>query len=195
MPFNKFLSLFLLSTVLLFSRTTVGLNINTEDFEVEGAMDITAFSEYTNGTIFIADANFINTEYDSLFGIGIGAHNSFQGMEGLNLGLGVKYVYIEDFMALPLMIEASYGLPLIDAIPTVSLSATILYAPSALSFDEAENYFEFRAEAGIEVISSVAIYVGYRDIEIEYLPSFSENFNSSFETFNSSFYGGLKMSF
>ena len=195
MPFNKFLSLFLLSTVLLFSRTTVGLNINTEDFEVEGAMDITTFSEYTNGTIFIADANFINTEYDSLFGIGIGAHNSFQGMEGLNLGLGVKYVYIEDFMALPLMIEASYGLPLIDAIPTVSLSATILYAPSALSFDEAENYFEFRAEAGIEVISSVAIYVGYRDIEIEYLPSFSENFNSSFETFNSSFYGGLKMSF
>ena len=195
MPFNKFLSLFLLSTVLLFSRTTVGLNINTEDFEVEGAMDITTFSEYTNGTIFIADANFINTEYDSLFGIGIGAHNSFQGMEGLNLGLGVKYVYIEDFMALPLMIEASYGLPLIDAIPTVSLSATILYAPSALSFDEAENYFEFRAEAGIEVISSVAIYVGYRDIEIEYLPSFSENLNSSFETFNSSFYGGLKMSF
>ncbi len=195
MPFNKLLSLLLLSTVLLFSRTTVGLNINTEDFEVEGAMDITAFSEYTNGTIFIADANFINTEYDSLFGIGIGAHNSFQGMEGLNLGLGVKYVYIEDFMALPLMIEASYGLPLIDAIPTVSLSATILYAPSALSFDEAENYFEFRAEAGIEVISSVAIYVGYRDIEIEYLPSFSENFNSSFETFNSSFYGGLKMSF
>ena len=195
MPFNKFLSLFLLSTVLLFSRTTVGLNINTEDFEVEGAMDITTFSEYTNGTIFIADANFINTEYDSLFGIGIGAHNSFQGMEGLNLGLGVKYVYIEDFMALPLMIEASYGLPLIDAIPTVSLSATILYAPSALSFDEAENYFEFRAEAEIEVISSVAIYVGYRDIEIEYLPSFSENLNSSFETFNSSFYGGLKMSF
>ncbi len=195
MPFNKFLSLFLLSTVLLFSRTTVGLNINTEDFEVEGAMDITAFSEYTNGTIFIADANFINTEYDSLFGIGIGAHNSFQGMEGLNLGLGIRYVYIEDFMALPLMIEASYGIPLIDAIPTVSLSAAMLYAPSALSFDEAENYFEFRVEAGIEVISSVGIYVGYRDIEIEYIDDFSERSSNSFETFNSSFYGGLKMSF
>ncbi len=195
MPFNKFLSLFLLSTVLLFSRTTVGLNINTEDFEVEGAMDITAFSEYTNGTIFIADANFINTEYDSLFGIGIGAHNSFQGMEGLNLGLGIRYVYIEDFMALPLMIKASYGLPLIDAIPTVSLSAAMLYAPSALSFDEAENYFEFRVEAGIEVISSVGIYVGYRDIEIEYIDDFSERSSNSFETFNSSFYGGLKMSF
>ena len=195
MPFNKFLSLLLLSTVLLFSRTTVGLNINTEDFEVEGAMDITAFSEYTNGTIFIADANFINTEYDSLFGIGIGAHNSFQGMEGLSLGLGIKYVYIEDFMALPLMIKASYGLPLTDTIPTVSLSAAMLYAPSALSFDEAKNYFEFRAEAEMEVISSVAVYVGYRDIEIEYLGSFSENLNNSFETFNSSFYGGLKMSF
>jgi len=195
MPFNKFLSLLLLSTVLLFSRTTVGLNINTEDFEVEGAMDITTFSEYTNGTIFIADANFINTEYDSLFGIGLGAYNSFQGMEGLNLGLGVKYIYIEDFMAFPLMVEASYGLPLIDAIPTVSLSAAMLYAPSALSFDEAENYFEFRVEAGIEVISSVGIYIGYRDIEVEYIDDFSERSSDSFETFNSSFYGGLKMSF
>jgi len=195
MPFNKFLSLLLLSTVLLFSRTTVGLNINTEDFEVEGAMDITTFSEYTNGTIFIADANFINTEYDSLFGIGLGANNSFQGMEGLNLGLGIKYIYIEDFMAFPLMVEASYGLPLIDAIPTVSLSAAMLYAPSALSFDEAENYFEFRVEAGIEVISSVGIYIGYRDIEVEYIDDFSERSSNSFETFNSSFYGGLKMSF
>jgi len=195
MPFNKFLSLLLLSTVLLFSRTTVGLNINTEDFEVEGAMDITTFSEYTNGTIFIADANFINTEYDSLFGIGLGAYNSFQGMEGLNLGLGIKYIYIEDFMAFPLMVEASYGLPLIDAIPTVSLSAAMLYAPSALSFDEAENYFEFRVEAGIEVISSVGIYIGYRDIEVEYIDDFSERSSDSFETFNSSFYGGLKMSF
>lgn len=185
----------LLSTVLLFSRSTVGLNVNTEDFELEGAMDITTFSEYTNGTIFIADANFINTEYDTLFGIGLGAHNSFQGMEGLNLGLGIRYVYIEDFMALPLMIEASYGLPLIDAIPSVSLSASMLYAPSALSFDEAENYFEFRLEAGIEVISSVGVYIGYRDIEIEYLDSFSENLDNSYETFNSSFYGGLKMSF
>ncbi|MEA3455598.1 MAG: YfaZ family outer membrane protein [Campylobacterota bacterium] len=195
MPFSKLLSLLLLSTVLLFSRSTVGLNVNTEDFELEGAMDITTFSEYTNGTIFIADANFINTEYDTLFGIGLGAHNSFQGMEGLNLGLGIRYVYIEDFMALPLMIEASYGLPLIDAIPSVSLSASMLYAPSALSFDEAENYFEFRLEAGIEVISSVGVYIGYRDIEIEYLDSFSENLDNSYETFNSSFYGGLKMSF
>ena len=195
MQYSKLLSLLLLSTVLLFSRTTVGLNINTEDFELEGAMDIAAFSEYTNGTMFIADANFINTKHDSLFGIGIGAHNSFEGMEGLSLGLGVRYVYLEDFMALPLMLEASYGLPLIDTIPTVSLSAAILYAPSALSFDEAENYFEFRLEAEMEVISSVAVYVGYRDIETEYLGSFSENLNSSSETYSSSFYGGLKMSF
>jgi len=195
MPFNKLLLLFFLSTVLLFSRTTVGLNINTEDFEVEGAMDITTFSEYVNGTMFIVDANFINTEYDSLFGVGIGAHNSFQGMEGLSLGLGIKYVYIEDFMALPLKAEASYGFLVTDNIPTVSLSAALLYAPSALSFDEAKNYFEFRAEAEIEVISSVAVYVGYRDIEIEYLDSFSESLNNSFETFNSSFYGGLKISF
>ncbi len=195
MSFNKLFSFLLLSTVLLFSRSTVGLNINTEDFEVEGAIDINNFSEYTNGTVLIADTNFISTEQNSLFGIGLGAYNSFQGREGVSVGLGIRYVYIEDFATLPLMLEVSYGLPLIDAIPTVSLSATILYAPSTLSFYEAENYFEFRAEAGLEVISSVAIYVGYRDIELEYLEDYSERLDNSSDTFNNSFYGGLRMSF
>lgn len=196
MPFHKLLSLLFLSTVLLFSRSTVGLNINAEDFEVKGSTDINTFSEYTNGTIFILDANFINVDNDDLFntqsntffGLGLSAHNSFQGMEGLSLGLGARLVYLEDFIALPLMVEASYALPIADSSLTASLSTAILYAPSVLSFSDAENYFEFRAEAALEVISSVSVYAGYRDIEANY-------FDHSAETFNSSFYGGMKMSF
>ena len=180
----------LVTTALLLSRNMLGLNINTEDFEIEGSADINAFSEYTNGTIFMVDANYLNTENDDLFGIGLSAHNSFQGQgaEGLSIGLGAKFVYLDNFMALPLMAEASYAANLMDSLPAASFSASLLYAPSVLSFDDADSYFEFRAEAAMEVINSVAIYVGYRDIEVEYdyLPS---------ETFNSSFYGGLKMSF
>ena len=194
----------LTGTVLLFSRTTVGLNINTEDFELEGAMDINSFSEYTNGTMFIVDANYLNTENDTLFGLGLSAHNSFLGMEGLSLGLGARFVYIEDFMAFPLAAEASYAVTFADNIPAASFSAKLLYAPSVLSFDDAENYFEFRAEAAMEVISSVSIYVGYRDIETEYITDYSYRpyypveglpAENREETFNSSFYGGIKMGF
>ena len=188
MYLNKFFLMALTATTLLFSQSTVGLNINTDDFELEGAMDINAFTEYSNGTTYMIDANYINAENDSLFGAGFSAHNSFQGMEGLSLGLGAKLVFLEDYIALPLMAEASYALSLIDMIPTTSLSARLLYAPSVLSFSDAENYFEFRAEAAMEVIHAVSIYVGYRDIEIQYI-------DSEEETFSDGFYAGLKMSF
>ncbi len=206
MALNRFISLLLLGTVLLFSRTTVGLNINTEDFELKGETDISTFSEYVNGTMFIVDANYLNTEEDDLIGVGLSAHNSFLGMEGFSLGLGARFVYLEDFMALPLTAEASYAFTFADNIPAASFSASLLYAPSVLSFDDAENYFEFRAEAAMEVISSVSLYIGYRDIETEYLttvPSGRYNYTPDSidgdiirdETFNSSFYGGIKMSF
>ncbi len=188
MSFNKLFLLILLSSVLLFSRNTVGLNINTEDLELTGEMDVNTFSEYTNGTMFVVNANYLNTIDDNLFGLGLSANNSYQGAEGLSLGFGAKFIYLENFMAFPLMAEATYAFMLMDNIPMASLSANILYAPTALSFDEANNYFEFRAEAAMEVINAVSLYVGYRDIETEYI-------DFDFETFNSSFYGGLKMSF
>jgi hypothetical protein len=195
------------STVLLFSRTTVGLNINTEDFEIKGAVDISSFSEYINGTMLVIDGNYLNTETDDLFGIGLSAHNSFQGLEGVNLGLGLRFVALEDFQAIPLMAEAGYSVTFADDFPAASFSASLLYAPSVLSFDEADNYFEFRIEGAIEVINAVSLYVGYRDIETEYLydtplvgryarpPAYDPIEYDRDETFNSSFYGGIKIAF
>ena len=185
---KKILLLFLLLGSFAISRTTVGLNINTEDFEISGAYDINYFSEYTNGTMFIADANYLNTETDDLFGMGLTAHNSFIGMEGLSLGLGVRFVYMENLMAIPLEAEASYAVTFAENIPAASFSAKLLYSPTVLTFDDGENYFEFRAEAAMEVINAVSIYAGYRDIETKLI-------DLDYETFNSSFYGGLKMSF
>lgn len=188
MPIKKLLLLFLVGSTLLFSRTTVGLNINTDDFEAEASYDINAFSDYTNGTIFVLSGNFLSTNVDNLFGMGLSAHNSFQGMEGLSIGLGARLVYLEDFMAIPLAVKASYAVMFADSMPAASFSATLLYAPTVLSFDDAQNYFEFRAEVSMEVISSVSIYGGYRDIETEYI-------DEDFDTLNSNFYIGLKMGF
>ncbi len=179
-----FITLFL-STSILFSQSTIGVNVNDEDFEVEGSVDI---SDYGNGTIFMINANFIETKFNSLAGIGFTANNSFQGVDGLNLSLGINMILLEDYGAIPLMIKASYVLPLIQEIPTVSVSAKFAYAPSVLSFDEADDYFEFRTEASMEMINAVSVYLGYRDIEAGYTTLKSD-------TFNDSFYGGLKLSF
>ncbi|SFV54017.1 hypothetical protein MNB_SV-9-668 [hydrothermal vent metagenome] len=179
-----FITLFI-STTILFSQSTIGINVNDEDFEVEGSVDI---SDYGNGTIFMINANFIETKFNSLAGFGLTANNSFQGLEGLNLSLGINLILLENYGALPLMIKASYILPLIQEIPTISVSAKFAYAPSVLSFDEADDYFEFRTEASMEMINAVSVYLGYRDIEAGYTTLKSD-------TFNDSFYGGLKLSF
>ena len=178
----------LFSSTLLVAQSMVGLNVNDEDFELEGSVDITGFSDNGHGTTYIVHGNFVSTEIEELVSVGLSANNSFQGVDGLNLSLGINMVFLEDYWASPLMIRASYALPLIETIPTVSLSARFLYAPSVLSFNEGENYFEFRTEAGMEVISSVSVYMGYRNIEASYL-------DISDKTFNDSFYGGLKIGF
>ncbi|MBL0721786.1 MAG: hypothetical protein JJV88_04320 [Sulfurovum sp.] len=186
MDFKKFIFIALLfSANTLFSQSTIGINVNDEDFEVEGSVDI---SDYGNGTIFMINANFIETKFNSLAGFGFTANNSFQGVDGLNLSLGINMIILEDYGAIPLMIKASYILPLVQEIPTVSLSAKFAYAPSVLSFDEANDYFEFRTEASMEMINAVSVYLGYRDIEAGYTTLRSD-------TFNDSFYGGLKLSF
>jgi len=188
MSIKKISLLLLLSTATMFARNTIGLNINTDDFEVEGSLDLNSFSEYTGGTVISLDANYINTDKDDLFGIGISANNNFQGSEGLSIGLGAKYVNLDDYSALPFMLEAAYAIPIAESVPTASFSGTLLYAPSVLSFDDADNYFEFRAEAAMEVISAVSIYVGYRDIEVDTVLNRTD-------TYNSSFYGGMKIGF
>lgn len=178
----------LLGTTILFSQSMVGLNVNDEDFEIEGAVDISSFSDYGNGTTYMINANLISTQIEELVSVGLSANNSFQGVDGLNLSLGMNLIFLEDYWATPMMIQASYSLPLIETIPTVSLSAEFLYAPSVLSFDEAEDYYEFRTEAAMEVISAVSIYMGYRNIEATYV-------DISNKIFNDSFYGGLKIGF
>jgi len=185
---KKISLIFLLGTATIFARNSIGLNINSDDFEVEGSLDLNSFSEYTGGTVISLDANYMNTQRDNLFGFGLSANNNFAGSEGLSIGIGAKYLNFDDYSALPFMIEASYAIPIGESIPTASFSGSILYAPSVLSFDDADNYFEFRAEAAMEVISAVSLYVGYRDLEVDTV------FNTT-DTFNSSFYGGMKIGF
>jgi len=177
----------LLSLGMLHAQNTIGLNINSDDLEVLAAMNLNTFADYSDSTTYVVDASYLHTDSDNLSTIGLSGENTFQGVEGLALAFGAKLVFADNFFALPLFGKASYALPLNDSIPTTSISTSLAYAPSVLSFSDAESYTEFRIEADMEVISNIHLFTGYRNIDTEY-----DRYD---KTFNDSFYGGIKLSF
>jgi hypothetical protein len=193
--FKKVVISTLISSTILFAESGVGLNINEEDLEIEAVLDSRNLAALqTSSTIYQADVNFLNeNEENKLIGIGIGATNKVEGVEGLEMTLGVKGIWAEledeDFTALPLMGSIRYAFPpLMYNIPPVSLEGKVLYAPKVLSFGSSEMYREFRVGAAIEVIENTSIYAGYRNIHTKH-----DKVNS--ELFNNSFYGGIKINY
>ncbi|HFU77394.1 MAG TPA: hypothetical protein ENK68_02700 [Epsilonproteobacteria bacterium] len=178
-------TLFFSSTI--HAENSIGIDINSDDVEVLASVNLNTLADYANGTTYILDTSYLRSDGDNLTRIGFSGQNRLQGIEGLTLAFGLKGVFASDFLAFPLMAKATYELPLKDSIPTTSLSLNLAYAPSVLSFRDADNYSDFRLEADMEVISNIHLFTGYRNI--------STNYNSNDKTFNNSFYGGLKLSF
>lgn len=172
---------------LLYAQSGIGLNVNNEDLEVRASIDLNALTYYSDSTSYTLDASYLHTDGDNLTTLGVSAESTFQGVEGLALGLGIKSVFTDDFMALPFFAKAKYRLPFNYSVPPTTLSTSLAYAPSVLSFRDAENYTEFRVEANMEIITNVHLYTGYRNIDTDY--------EMHDHTFNDSFYGGMKLSF
>ena len=187
MYFKKLCLTSLFSLGLLHAQSNVGLNINDEDLEVLASIDLNALTYYSDSTSYTIDASYLHTDGDNLTTIGVSGESSFQGVEGLALGLGIKSVFADDFIAIPFFAKARYTLPLNYSIPTTSLSTSLAYAPSVLAFSDAESYTEFRVEADMEIITNIHLFTGYRNIDTEY--------DTDDKTFNDSFYGGMKLSF
>jgi len=194
--FKKILLTSVLTSSILLAESGVGLNINEQDLEIEGVLDSRNLAALqTSSTVYQADFNFLNNNEDTkLIGAGVGATNKLEGIEGVEVTLGAKFIWAEvgnndNFTSLPLMAKVRYSLPpLMFNIPPVALEGKLLYAPKALSFGDSETYSEYRVSADIELIENVRVYVGYRNIHTKYL-------TVSNSLFNNSFYGGLKMSY
>jgi len=185
----------LLSSVVLFAESGGGLNINENDLELEATLDSRNLAALqTTSTIFQAEANFLNIdEKAKSVGVGVGATNKLEGIEGVEVTLGTKLVWAEvgdeDFTALPLMAKVRYDFPpLMFNIPPVSVESKYLYAPKVLAFGDSEAYREFRVNVEMEMIESVKIYAGYRNIQAEY-----KGVEDSL--FDTGFYGGLRFSY
>jgi hypothetical protein len=193
--FKKIALTTLFTSALLMAESGVSININDEDLEIEGVLDSRNLAALqTTSTIYQADFNFLNINSDKqLLGAGIGATNQLEGVEGVELTFGAKFIWAdvgdEDFTAFPLMAKVRYEFPpLMFNIPPVSIEGKALYAPNALSFGDSEKYSEYRISADMEVIENVKIYAGYRNIHAEYK-------DTSPQLFDNSFYAGLKMTY
>jgi hypothetical protein len=181
----------LLSTLLLTgvinAESSIGLDINSEDVELLGAIDLNSAIGYTGGTSYLVAASYLHNEDDDLFTIGLSGENSLEAAPGLIFGFGFKAAFAEDFMAIPLLGKVKYILPFDSDIPTTSFLASFAYAPSVLTFSDGDTYSELRLEADMEVISNIHVFTGYRNIYTDY-----ETYEYQL---NDSFYGGLKLSF
>jgi hypothetical protein len=193
--FKKIALTTLFTSALLMAESGVGININDEDLEIEGILDSRNLAALqTTSTIYQADFNFLNINSDKkLFGAGIGATNKLEGVEGVELTFGAKFMWAEvgkeDFTALPLMAKIRYEFPpLMYNVPPVAIEAKGLYAPAALAFGDSEKYSELRVAADIELIENVKVYAGYRNIHTGYKGV--EDY-----LFDNSYYAGLKMTY
>ncbi|WP_309498805.1 YfaZ family outer membrane protein [Sulfurovum sp.] len=176
-----------LALTFLHAQSTVGFDVNNKDFEVLASIDLNTFADYTAGITYLLDASYLYADGDDLGTIGLGAQNSFEGLEGLAFAFGAKFVFTDDFTALPLFGKAIYTLPLGGSIPSTSLSASFAYSPEVLTFSDGKHYTEFRAEADMEIVSNFHLFAGYRNMDTEYI--------TYDKTFNDSFYGGMKLGF
>lgn len=151
------------------------VNINNEDIEAELKFDMGQFNSqldvdsiYIGGRYIYADKK---GDADELIEISYLMQKPLQKMPDLRIGIGFKLNYSSvhsyDFVSLPLGLEARYRLPL-DTIVPLYVGSKLYYAPSVLSFSDADSYFEWKVNMDIEVIERGLITLGYRYIDTDY---------------------------
>ncbi len=183
---KRIVLIFSLLTLTVWSDT-IGLNINNRDIEAEASFNLTSAIGYGDGIDYFLGVDYLHTDNDSLVKAAFGASSTLSGAESLTLAFGLEAAFSDNFAALPLFGQAALRLPFDEPIPATSLVARVDYAPSALSFIDADSYLEYRFEADIEVIPNIHLYGGYRNIDTQY--------NIYDHTLNDSWYGGLKIGF
>ena len=184
MQIKKLILSSLLSVNMLTAQSSIGLDINSKDIEALVSLDL---NNYSSTTRYMFDASYLHTDTNNMSSIGISAMNSLPLADRISLSFGLKSIFASDFLALPLYAKVSFELPLYDSIPTTTLSTSIAYAPSVLTFIDGDNFHDFRVEADMEIIPNINIFTGYRKIDTNY-----KTYN---KTFNDKFYGGMKLSF
>ncbi|MEA3373888.1 MAG: YfaZ family outer membrane protein [Campylobacterota bacterium] len=166
------------------------ININDKDLEAQLRLDMGQFNEVTEpDTVFVGfrylNADKENSDYSEdpdLYEINFLMQQPVRANNALTLGIGAKFEYTdlgdEDFMALPLGLEASFLLPADGFVP-IYLNGNVYFAPKVLSFKEGERYFEYKISVDAEIIDNGRITAGYRNIETKYKGAGNQDLNNA----------------
>ena len=117
---------------------------------------------------------------------------------GLNLGLGFKGVFgesdilLDDLttLAVPFQFLFEFDFRESGANLPISITANLAWAPEILSFSDTEQYFEFYTAVYFHINYWAALFVGYRNIDIDYKKS-SIEYRGEYDAF----YFGARLSF
>lgn len=151
-------------------KASLGLNINTDDLEVEARTSLAFTTNDPTYRNFYIDANFINAD-ETLFGLGLYVENSPINYQNIAFSIGLRTIFTKNgndsFTAIPIMLGAKARMYL-GSLPQSNLGVKLAYAPTPLTFQDADSYFEYRVEVDMTIIENVNIYVGYRNIDTNY---------------------------
>ena len=163
-------TLLLVTSLYSFERASLGLNINNKDVEIEGRTSleyITAIPEYSN---FFLSGNILNSD-ENLYGLGISVENSVVNYQNILFNIGLKTVFSshnnQDFAAVPITFGAKAQI-FRNYLPYTYLGIKANYAPSALSYKDADDYKEYRIEVDSNVVPNIDVYAGFRRIDTKY---------------------------
>jgi len=181
----------------LFAMHDASLNLNNDDIEINGNIDLGELNESDYPDAYFLTLGFLDVDNDEstdpLVSAGFMLRQDLNGVENMKFGIGFKgtYTKVENskHMAIPINAELAYTLPLDIAVP-ITLSAGLSYAPSVLSFKDADSYFEGRLEASVQIIEQGSVFVGYRKIDTD----FERGEGGDYE-YNDTAYIGFKVRF
>jgi len=167
-------------------KASFGLNINTDDLEIEARSSLAFTTNDPTYRNFYVDANFINAD-ETLFGFGLYVENSPINYQNIAFAVGLRTIFSksgnDSFSAIPIILGAKARMYL-GNLPKSNLGIKLAYAPSPLTFQDAASYLEYRVEVDMTIIENVNIYVGYRNIDTDYD---NKDYN-----YNDAFYVGFK---
>jgi hypothetical protein len=179
-----------------FAAHQVEVNVNDKEVEGQIRLDMGRMGSlehtYMGARFLNGDNNNSQTisDPDALMEVSFMVQNDVRGVRGLKLGLGFKGEYTkidgQSYAAIPLGVEAELKLPLNSPI-AFYLGGAMYYAPSVLSFKDADGYFETRIHLDAEPIDNARIEVGYRQIDTD--------LKNRSVTYNDAFYFGLRLDF
>lgn len=181
-----------------FAAHQAQINVNSHDLEGQIRIDMSKMGNTSLEGAFIGARILNGDERNSdrigstnpLSEVSFMIQRPVDGVAGLKLGLGVKGEYTrfdgQSYTAIPLGLEADMKLPLTTPFP-LYIGGALYYAPSVLSFSDAENYLETRIHLDAELIQNGRIEIGYRNIDTDV-----KNRNV---TYNDAWYFGLRLDF